>query len=90
MSTHREKKKQKHKTLENVLVNTGSIAFLSITFPCCQYVVLKIDICSPRILEGAEGGIQLRNYYRCLKWLAVGCCLSQKLGNGLVRHCSPD
>ena len=64
--------KKTHKALENVLVNTGSIAFLSITFLCCQHVVLKIDVCSPRNLEGAEGRIHLRSYYSWLKCLLLG------------------
>lgn len=53
----------KTKTLETDLANMGGIAFPSITFTCCQYGVLKIDICSPRIPEEVEGRIQPRNYY---------------------------
>lgn len=53
----------KTKTLETGLTNMGSIGFPSITFTCCQYSVLKIDICSPGIPEEVEGRVQLRNYY---------------------------
>jgi len=62
----------KTRTLETDLGNMGSIAFPSITFTCCQYGVLKIDVCSPGIAEEVEGRIQPRNCYNETKMAAMG------------------